>query len=388
MQGEVDLTPGLGYNEVVLITVKAFGVAVRMNQPIDPIKPEVRALAPYTLKLHAYRIKLNQNENPFGFPEALKEEVWRRLRERDWARYPDFYLRDITERLAAFAGVPPDWVLVGNGSNELLQMTFLACLGRGDHLVVPVPTFSLYRLQGVAMGATVHEIPLITPGFRLPVEQIIETAHTYRARIVVLCSPNNPTGNPYAEAEVRRVLEESGCLVLLDEAYVEFAERNLRPLLDEYENLLILRTFSKAWALAGARVGYVLGRPEWLREIAKVKLPYGLNIFSETAAVVALEHPGVLMQQVRRIVELREALYDALQQIPGVHPYPSQTNFILCRFDRPVGDVFAACLKQGVLIRDVSRYPGLANHLRISVGTEEENAALIACFTEALSTRP
>jgi len=359
-----------------------------MSHRTDPVKPEVRALAPYRLKLHEYRIKLNQNENPFGFPEVLKEEVWRRLRGRDWARYPDFYLRDITEHLAAFADVPSDWVLVGNGSNELLQMTFLTCLGRGDHLVVPVPTFSLYRLQGLAMGATVHEVPLTAPDFQLPVQQVVETARIHQARVVVLCSPNNPTGNAYTEADVRHVLEESGSLVLLDEAYVEFADRSLRPLLDEYENLLILRTFSKAWALAGVRVGYVLGRPEWLREIAKVKLPYGLNIFSETAAVVALEHQELLAQQVQRIVELREMLYRALRRIPGVHPYPSQTNFILCRFDRPANEVFTTCLKCGILIRDVSNYPGLANHLRISVGTEKENAALIACLTEGVNAHP
>jgi histidinol-phosphate aminotransferase len=356
-----------------------------MSNRFDYIKPEVRAIAPYTLKLYEARIKLNQNENPFGFPETLKEEVWRRLRDRDWARYPDFYLREITQRLAAFAEVPDDWVLVGNGSNELLQMTFLTCLGRGDHLVVPVPTFSLYRLQGLAMGATVHEVPLADPDFQLPVEQVIETARAHRARIVVLCSPNNPTGNAFREADIRRVLEESGSLVLLDEAYVEFAGCNMRPLLEEYENLLILRTFSKAWALGGARVGYVLGRPELLREIAKVKLPYGLNILSETAALVALEHHELLAQQVRRIVELRDVLYDALCGIPGVHPYPSQTNFILCRFDRPSGDVFAACLERGILIRDVSGYPGLANHLRISVGTAEESAALVKCLLSVFS---
>ncbi len=356
-----------------------------MDDQLDYVKPEVRALSPYTLKLHEYRIKLNQNENPFGFPEALKEEVWRRLRDRDWARYPDFYLREITQGLADYAGVPADWVLAGNGSNELLQMTFLATLARDDHVLAPVPTFSLYRLQGVAMGATVLEPRLPAPHFSLPTDEIVELIRSHRPKVVVLCSPNNPTGNTQPIESVRPIVEASTAgLVLLDEAYVEFADQDYRPLLDEYENVALLRTFSKAWALAGARVGYIIGHPRLIEQISKVKLPYGLNILSETAALVALEHRDLLFQTVAEIVRLREHLFQALLTLPGVHPYPSQTNFILCRFDHPTDKVFEACLRAGILIRDVSHYPGLAGHLRISVGTAEENAALIEALRDFL----
>ena len=356
-----------------------------MDNQLNYIKPEVRALSPYTLKLHEYRIKINQNENPFGFPEALKEEVWRRLRDRDWARYPDFYLREITQRLANYAGVPPDWVLAGNGSNELLQMTFLATLARGDSIVVPVPTFSLYRLQGVAMGATVLEPRLPAPHFSLPVDEILALIRSHVPKVVVLCSPNNPTGNTHSVESVRPIIEASTAgLVLLDEAYVEFTDQNYRALLDEYENVALLRTFSKAWALAGARVGYIIARPQLIQEISKVKLPYGLNILSETAALVALEHQDVLFEQVAEITKQRERLLEALQSLPGVHPYPSRANFILCRFDRPTNAVFDACLEAGILIRDVSHYPGLQGHLRISVGTPEENAALVKALSDFL----
>ncbi|MFQ5595597.1 MAG: histidinol-phosphate transaminase, partial [Anaerolineae bacterium] len=349
------------------------------------IKPEVRTLSPYTLKLHEYQIKINQNENPFGFPEALKEEVWRRLRDRDWARYPDFYLREITQGLADYAGVPPDWVLAGNGSNELLQMTFLATLARGDSIVVPVPTFSLYRLQGVAMGATVLEPRLPAPHFSLPADEIVELIRSHAPKVVVLCSPNNPTGNTHPTESVRPIIEASPAgLVLLDEAYVEFANQNYLALLDEYENVALLRTFSKAWALAGARVGYIIARPQLIQEIGKVKLPYGLNTLSETAALVALEHQDVLFEQVARIVEQRQWLFQALDTLPGAHPYPSHTNFILCRFDQPTEAVFDACLEAGILIRDVSHYSGLKGHLRISVGTRGENAALVKALRDFL----
>jgi histidinol-phosphate aminotransferase len=357
-----------------------------MDNKLNYIKPEVRALSPYTLKLHEYQIKINQNENPFGFPEALKEEVWRRLRDRDWARYPDFYLREITQGLADYAGVPPNWVLAGNGSNELLQMTLLATLARGDSIVVPVPTFSLYRLQGVAMGATVLEPRLPAPHFSLPVDEIVELIRSHAPKVVVLCSPNNPTGNTHPIESVRPIIEASTAgLALLDEAYVEFSDQNYRSLLDEYENVALLRTFSKAWALAGARVGYMIARPQLIEQIGKVKLPYGLNILSETAALVALEYQDVLFEQVAEIIRQRERLFEALQSVPGVHPYPSCTNFILCRFDQPTEEVFDACLEAGILIRDVSHYPGLQGHLRISVGTEKENASLIEVLRDFLN---
>ena len=346
-------------------------------QALDFIKPEVRDLSPYTLRHHEYRIKLNQNENPFGFPEALKEEVWRRVRQRDWARYPDFFLRDVTEGLAAYAGVPPDWVLVGNGSNELIQVALMATLARGDVVVIPVPTFTLYQLMSTVMGARAIQVYLSQGDFSLPAERVIATAKAHQARLVFLCTPNNPTGGVHPEAAVRRIIEESGTLVIVDEAYREFSDQDLSPLLHEYDNMILLRTFSKAMAMAGLRVGYLLARPELVREIAKAKLPYGLNILSEAATLVALDHVEILREQVHRIRALRDNLYHQLQGIPGVHPYPSQANFILCRFERPHEEVFQALLADGILVRDVSGYPRLTGHLRISVGTEEENAALV-----------
>lgn len=342
------------------------------------IKPAVRAVAAYHLRDLRPPIKLNQNENPFGFPESLKAEVWRRVSQVDWARYPDFYLREITTRLAAHAGVPSDWVLPGNGSNELLQMTLLATLEPGAAAIVPVPSFSLYRIQSLIMGANFVPIQLQPEdGFALPTETVIASAQEHRARIVILCSPNNPTGNVYPEASVRRIAAESGALVLLDEAYREFSDQDFLPVLRDHENVVIFRTFSKAFAMGGLRVGYLIGRPDIVQEISKVKLPYGLNIMSEAVALVALDHLSLFQEQVRTIRSLRDTLYTDLRLLPGVHPYPSAANFLLVHFDRPVPEVFDHLLADGILIRDVSNYPGLAGHVRISVGTAVENAALL-----------
>jgi histidinol-phosphate aminotransferase len=353
-----------------------------ITNPLTFVRPEVRSQSAYTLRQPPHRIKLNQNENPFGFPAELKKEVFRRLQEIDWARYPDFHLERLTEGLAHHAGVPPDWLLPGNGSNELLQMTLLTCLSPGNVVILPVPSFSLYRLQSTFLGALIVPIQLRPEDkFTLPVDRVIRAARDQQARIVVLCSPNNPTGNTYPEAVIRRVVEESRALVLLDEAYREFSDQDFAPLLHEYANLVLFRTFSKARAMAGLRVGYMLARPEFVREVSKVKLPYGLNLMSETTTLVALEHPEVFESQVRELRRLRDRLVAELSALPGVHPYPSQANFVLCGFDRPLEEVFVRLVEDGILVRDVSGYPGLVGHLRISIGTADENAALVASLS-------
>lgn len=349
------------------------------------IKPEVQQLTPYTLREFPFRHKLNQNENPFGFPAELKEEFWRRVRDRDWARYPDFYLRQITERLAAKTGVSEDMVLVGNGSNELIQLTLMVTVTREDTVTVPVPTFTLYRLLATVLGAEAVTVLLGEGDFALPAGEVIATARRRGSKIVVLCTPNNPTGNTYPEAAVRQIIEECGALVVIDQAYGEFCDQDLTPLLSEFDNVVFLRTFSKALALAGARLGYLLGPPALVREIAKAKLPYALNIFSETAALVALDHLDVLESQVAKIRHQRARLFAGLSALGGAHPYPSEANFILARFARPSTDIFAACLADGLLVRDVSSYPGLDGHLRLSVGTAEENELLLSTIRSSLS---
>jgi len=346
------------------------------------VKPQVRQLAPYTLRPFRSEVKLDQNENPFGFPPELKEEFWRRLRARDWARYPEFQMETITQRLAQYVGLPVEWVLVGNGSNELFQSLFSVTLERGRVVILPVPTFTLYKLIAGILGAEVIELPLRREDFALDAERVNAEAQTHRATVVCLCSPNNPTGVAYPESDVRRIIEESGALVVIDEAYREFSHQDFRPLLEIYPNVVLLRTFSKAMAMAGLRVGYLLARPELVREVAKARLPYSLNHFSETAALVALDHLDVFHAQVQRLRQLREELFMALSAFNALSAYRSQANFILFETPRPPGEVFTHCIDRGVLLRDVSHYPLLERALRVSVGTAEENQRCINVLRE------
>ena len=348
-------------------------------------KPEVQAVGAYHLRPHVTPIRLHMNENAAGFPDDLKAEVWRRVSQRDWARYPDFYLREITQRLADHAGVPYEWVMVGNGSNEILQMTLLTTVGRGDHVVVPLPTFTLYKLQATVMGATVHT-PLMQPAanFALPIDEMVGLAQEHRAKAVVICTPNNPTGTAYSEAEIRQVAENVDALVMVDEAYREFHDQDLVHLVREYDNVILFRTFSKALAMAGVRVGYCVARPELIQEIMKVRLPYALNILSETTTLVALDHPDYFRETIQTARRERDRLVAALAELPGVHPYPSAANFILAHFEVGSPTVFQHLLADGILIRDVSSYPGLQDHLRISVGLPPENDAVLASLRRLL----
>lgn len=358
---------------------------------LDLIKPEVRALSAYTLHPYAYRHKLNQNENPLGYPEELKQKVWERVARQDWARYPDFDLVEITEKLAAHAGVAPEQVLVGNGSNELIYVTLAVTLSRGDSVILPVPTFSLYKLISRVMGAEVHEIQMGPhDNFALPCREVIERARQHQAKVVILCSPNNPTGTAYEPEQVRAVAAESGALVIVDEAYREFNDgQDFTRLLDEFSNVVILRTFSKAMAMGGLRVGYAIARPEVAREIHKAKLPYALNSFSEAAAVVALDNPGPFEAEVAQIKAERAWLYEQLRAIPELWVYPTAANFFLVRFERQSpASVFQALLeREGILVRDVSHYPGLAGHLRISIGRPDENRLLVETLRDIVRSK-
>ena len=349
------------------------------------IKPAVRAQGAYTLSAPAARRKLNQNESPWDAPAELKREVLAAAQAAPWQRYPEFAPPELLEALAAHYGWVADGVLVGNGSNELIQATLAVSLEAGDVVVAPAPTFSLYRLLTGVLGGRYHPVPL-GPGFGYDVDALIEAAVRERARVVVLNSPNNPTGSALPEGAVERVLEETGALVVCDEAYQEFGGPTALPLLAESSRLVVLRTFSKALGLAGLRFGLALAHPAVAREIAKGKLPYNVNLVTLAAAAAALRHGPALEEHARRLVEHRARLVSRLQALPGIAVYPSAANFVLIRCVRlPAPEVFRRLLNDhGILVRDVSSGAGLAQCLRISVGTAEDVEAVGDALGEIL----
>ncbi|MDZ7268768.1 MAG: histidinol-phosphate transaminase [candidate division KSB1 bacterium] len=348
------------------------------------IKPEVQSAGAYTLQRRSAAIKLDQNENPFGFPEAWKEEFWQRVKARAWERYPDFHHEELTAALADYNRLPAEQILVGNGSNSLIQALLMVTVSRGVAVVIPQPTFSLYKLTVQILSGLALEVRLNRRDFSLPVERVLEAANRMRARMIILCSPNNPTGVAYPQPQIEEIFAEFPGLVVVDEAYVEFARQDFRPLLQRYENLILLRTFSKALALANCRVGYLMAHADLVREIRKAALPYNINLFSETAALVALAHREELLQRVQEVVREREQLLTRLRQMTTLRLYPSQANFFLAEFQEPVQEVFAHLQARGILVRDVSHYPMLEQCLRLSIGTPAENEKVAAALQEVL----
>ncbi len=349
---------------------------------LDKIKPRVRELKAYMLSPDRASVKINQNENPWDAPEALKRETLRRMSERAWSRYPDFVPASLHEKLAAFAGWTPDGVVAGNGSNELIQATLMVTVGEGKRVLISEPTFALYRQVATVLGGEVLSVPL-SGELQFDAAALRAAIEREAPDVVILCSPNNPTGCRIDEADLEALLEASGALVVVDEAYFEFSGRTVAPLLARHENLAVFRTFSKAMGMAALRVGYLLASAALAREVGKAVLPYNLNAFSQTAAEVAVEmYEESLRPTVRRIVEERERLYEALRNIEGLAPVASHANFMVVRSSIEPRAVFRELLARDILVRDVSGYPMLKDFFRVSVGAPEENDKLIAALAE------
>lgn len=354
------------------------------RNPLRHVKPSVRQIAAYTLAARQAPVKVNQNENPYDLSDALKKRVMEAALARPWSRYPDFDPRDLWEALARHAGWKADGVLAGNGSNELIEALLLVTVGPGTRVVVPEPTFTLYALLTKILGGEIVPARL-GPELEYQPAELRALREAVNPPVTILCSPNNPTGSFLEPEDVASLCAQGDGLVVVDEAYHEFAGKSVVPLLADHPNLVVLRTFSKAMGMAGLRVGYLLASPEIVREVNKARLPYNLNFLSQGAALAALEDAEHLEAQVERIVRDRDELFRRLAHVPGLRPYPSRANFILFELeDADPKTVFESIYARGVLIRDVSSAPRLARCLRVSVGSEEENEAFLGALRHAL----
>ncbi|HET6850849.1 MAG TPA: histidinol-phosphate transaminase [Pyrinomonadaceae bacterium] len=353
-----------------------------MKDVLDSIKPSVRAVRAYTLAPHRASLKLNQNENPWDAPPHIKDEVLRRFAARKWSQYPDFVPANLNEHLAAFAGWRADGVIAGNGSNELIQALLMVTMEPGKTLLLSEPTFTLYRQVATVLGGKVETV-LLTSELSYDSEALLRFIEERQPDVTIICSPNNPTGCVTDDDALRALLESSRGLVVIDEAYHEFAGHSVVPLLKEHENLIVLRTFSKAMAVAALRIGYLLASPELVREIGKAVLPYNVNVFSQIAAEVAMEnYDQELRPLVSEIVSERDRLFAELSKIDRLRPVPSLANFILVKSAVEPKQIFSELLARDILVRDVSSYPMLSEYFRFSVGTPAQNDYVLKAIRE------
>ena len=349
---------------------------------LNSIKPAVRAMRGYTLAPHRASLKVNQNENPWDAPARIKEEVVRRFTERKWSRYPEFVPAALHERLAAFAGWKADGVLAGNGSNELIQASLMVTMAPGKRVLISEPTFLLYQQIATVLGGEVESVPL-TGTLQYDNEALLRAVEERQPDVTIICSPNNPTGCVIDDDALRALLRASRGLVIVDEAYHEFSEHSVVPLLHEHENLIVLRTFSKAMAFAALRLGYLLAAPELVSEIRKAVLPYSVNLFAQIAAEVAMDHYDTeLRPLVKQIIAERERLFAELSKVESLTPISSKGNFMVVKSAADPRRIFTELLEHDILVRDVSGYPMLRDYFRFSFGTPQENDQILDAIRE------
>ena len=348
--------------------------------PAKLIRPEILALSAYHVAEADGMVKLDAMENPYPLPAALRRELAEVLARVDLNRYPEPTGKKLRELLARRMDVPPGMeLLLGNGSDDLIQIVSLALARPGAVAMYPSPTFVMYSLNAVFTGMKGIGVPL-GPDFALDAGAFIARVRAEKPALVFIAYPNNPTGVLYPEEDVVAVIQACPGLVVVDEAYHVFARKTFMPRLAEFPNLVVVRTVSKL-GLAGIRLGYMAGRPEWIREFNKVRQAYNVNVLTQAAALFVLEHLDVLEEQAARIRADRARLGAALSALPGTRVFPSEANFFLVRV-RDADATYDALKRQGVLVRNL--HPGLDNCLRINVGTPDENRILLSALREAM----
>ncbi len=355
------------------------------RDPLAAARPEIRALRAYRFepRPESVRAKLDFNESPADVPVAAKTAALAALSARRFALYPEFGAPRLREALAANAGLAPEQVVPSNGSGEAILAALSVFAGCGGTLLLAPPVFSLYVQMAAIVGAKVATVPLVGDDFRLDEEALLAAAANGGRTVPLLCSPNNPTGGVVSRDFVRRLCAVAG-VVLVDQAYVDFADEadDLLPILPELPNLVIFRTLSKAWSIAGLRVGYAAARPDVADEVGKAILPFSVDVGAEEIALAALAGREEVRARCRAIADERERVAAALRALGAKVP-PSRANFLY--FVPPDGSaarVYAGLRARGVLVRDLSAAPPGA--LRVSIGTPEENDLFLATLKEVL----
>ncbi len=352
--------------------------------PAEIIRDEIQALSGYRVPDSTGLIKLDAMENPYCLPPQLQVEAARLVESVALNRYPDSGAVRLKVRLREVMAIPPGAdVLVGNGSDELIQSVMLAAARPGASVLGVEPSFVMFRLIAAFCGMRFVGAPL-NADFALDADRVIEIIAEHQPALVIIAFPNNPTGNLFDQQALARIIRAAPGIVVIDEAYHAFADQTFMQRLTEFPNLLVMRTLSKL-GLAGLRLGVLAGAHAWLHHVDKVRLPYNVNVLTQLIAEKVLQHPDLLAQQATLIKADRARLFGELNRIPGILPFPSDANFILFRA-RDANGIFAGLKRRGVLIKNLHEsHPALAQCLRVTVGAPEENAKFLGALKETVS---
>ncbi len=351
----------------------------------DP-REELAGLIPYDAKDVRVDVMLASNENPANLPAEVLDKIAARVKEFPFNRYPDPLANGLRTLIAEANGLERGNVLIGNGGDELIFDLLLAWGGPGRKMLDFPPTFTMYGIDAEVTG-TARVVQPRDEEFNIDAQALLSRLGDGDVDVVMISHPNNPTGTLTPETLLIDVLNATDALVLVDEAYFEFSRHTMRPHMSRHPNLVILRTFSKAFSLAGMRVGYLLGHEDVVRELTKVRQPYSVDSFSQMVASVVFRERQVFEAGVQEIVRNRDTLMHGLREMTGVIPFPSEANFILFRVDHAPAVWRDLLHNHSILVRDFSRTPGLEDCLRVTVGTAEQNERFLKAMDEILTSR-
>jgi histidinol-phosphate aminotransferase len=348
------------------------------------LRQDVQSMHGYAIQPSTGFVKLDAMENPFRLPEPLRAELGARLGEVALNRYPGARIDDLRASLARYVDLPAGYdLLLGNGSDEIINLIAMACDVPGAKVLAPLPGFVMYEMASKLQGLGFVGVPLDVE-FELDEAAMLQAIDEHQPAVIYIAYPNNPTANLFDDGVIERIVEAAPGLVVFDEAYQPFASRSYVDRMQRHPHVLVMRTLSK-FGLAGVRLGYLLGPKALIAEIDKVRPPYNVSVLNAEAAIFALEHDDEFARQAAVLRSERTRLNEALTAMPGVRPYPSEANMILAR----VGDaasLFESLKTHGVLVKNVSKlHPSLQNCLRLTVGTPEENDLMIDALKASLT---
>lgn len=327
-------------------------------------------------------VRLDTNTSPYR-PRAALAEVSRRLKAAEVNQYPDTSYHELAKGISAYTGKNLERFVITNGADEGLDIISKVVIDPGSEAIVATPTYPMYRITSQIMGATVRAVPR-KRDFTLDVEKIVAAVNR-KTRVIFLCNPNNPTGNFSPEKEVEEIAKRTDVMVAVDEAYFEYCGRSAINITDRLENVVVCRTFSKAFSLAGARLGYLVAREDTVEKLNTVRPPNSLTVLSLLLGEAALSKLGEMRKSVKKTASERERLFELLEGVEGLEPFPSVANFILFRIKSADPEkVHQRLMRRGLVLRNMSKVPGVEGCLRTTVGTPEVNDRLVSELRRAL----
>jgi histidinol-phosphate aminotransferase len=336
------------------------------------VRPNVKSLKAYHVDNHDCKIKLHANENPFQLPSEILDLISYSFKDFQFNRYPDPACKSLRETISKITDIPAQNLVVGNGSDELLQLILQVFCEPGDGVAFPDPSFAMYSILAKSMD--LKPVPFsLNDQWDFKAESFLDLAEKTKTKVVFFSYPNNPTGNCFSAVEIEKALNNFKGIVVLDEAYFDFAQKTFKNHLETNNNLILLRSLSKI-GLAALRVGFAAAPPLIIEELNKIRLPYNSNSVSQMVAQEALNQFHLIQKQIDLIIQERNHLFNELSKIKEIEAFPSDSNFLLFKTSQNSSELFQKLAQNDILLRDLSSHPRLKNCLRVTIGTPEENS--------------